>query len=252
MTKSKALSTDVSNLLGGLKATKTQVQSDSGNADILRMLKDGDWVYGADDIDVEPDSLWALNPMSIQLGYIAWLDQKPVGEAMAPMGEDPIVQSSLPEVGAPYKRQITAQLACVSGEDAGVNVITKQTSHGGKKEITRVIDEIIARIEGGEGTKIVPIFTLENDNYKHKEYGKIYTAVMSIQKWVSMDDLKIEDDESDETPEAPEEPEEEDEAPEPPKKSKRRTKKKPEPEPEEDDDGEEEEAPTRRKRRTRK
>lgn len=31
----------------------------------LKMDKTGHWVYGADQTEVEPDSLWAINPFSL-------------------------------------------------------------------------------------------------------------------------------------------------------------------------------------------
>ena len=39
---------------------------------IIKMDRTGHWVYGADQTEVEKDTLWAVNPYSFVHGYIAW------------------------------------------------------------------------------------------------------------------------------------------------------------------------------------
>jgi hypothetical protein len=36
-------------------------------------------------------------------------------------------------------------------------------------------------------TKPVPLIELKSDHYAHKQYGKVYTPIFDITKWVSMD-----------------------------------------------------------------
>jgi hypothetical protein len=45
----------------------------------------------------------------------------------------------------------------------------------------------IAEAVEKDATKPVPVVLLKKEHYQHKSYGKIYTPVFSIQKWVAMD-----------------------------------------------------------------
>ncbi len=78
VTFSKANLPAVSSLATSLRT----IQSEVGAAGvvILKMDKTGHWVFGADQTEVEDDSLWAINPFSFVHGFIAWGDGEVLGE----------------------------------------------------------------------------------------------------------------------------------------------------------------------------
>jgi hypothetical protein len=45
-----------------LVAAKSRISMDAGDQPFLRLLKSGEWVYSADDVEVQEDSIWAVNP----------------------------------------------------------------------------------------------------------------------------------------------------------------------------------------------
>jgi hypothetical protein len=174
----KSLSSSLRSMSAGVDA--------SGGIAILKMDKTGHWVYGADQTEVEGDSRWAVNPLSFVHGFIAWGDGTVLGEAMAPVSEP------LPEVGpAPagatrgWERQVGVNLRCISGEDEGLEVRYTVTSVGGRKAITALGNLIADQVDKDEAHP-VPVVLLKKEHYQHKSYGRIYTPVFDVQKWVAL------------------------------------------------------------------
>ena len=154
---------------------------------ILKMDKTGHWVFGADQTEVEDGSLWAVNPFSFVHGYIAWGEGEVLGEKMAS------VTQPLPEVEAPppgakrgWETQIGFSLKCVSGEDEGMEARYSTTSVGGKRAVQALAVAIAAQVEKDQANP-VPVVVLAKDHYQHKSYGRVYTPVFDVKKWVSMD-----------------------------------------------------------------
>jgi hypothetical protein len=154
---------------------------------ILKMDKRGDWVFGANQTEVQPDTLWAVNPASFVHGYIAWGDGEVLGEKMVPLTEP------LPDVGpAPagaekgWQIQIGMSLKCISGPDKDMETRYTVTSVGGKKAVQQLGVAIAQQIEADQ-TKPVPVVKLKTDSYKHKMYGKISVPIFDVVEWVGMD-----------------------------------------------------------------
>ena len=59
----------VNSLTSALRGLKPA--SGGGGFAILKMDKTGHWVFGADQTEIEEDSLWAVNPFSFVHGFIA-------------------------------------------------------------------------------------------------------------------------------------------------------------------------------------
>jgi len=175
----------VASLATALRAIKQE--SGAGGSVILKMDKTGHWVFGADQTEVENDSLWAINPFSFVHGYICWGDGEVLGEKMAPI-TDP-----LPEIGeAPsaakrgWEKQVGLSLKCVTGEDKGIEVRFSSTSVGGKRAVQEAATALAEQVEKDE-SKPVPVIAFGKSHYSHKAYGKIYTPEFIIKKWVSLD-----------------------------------------------------------------
>lgn len=195
-------------LAKSLNNAAVSMPSVGGDKQYLKMLSkgrdSGTWVYGQQDTEVEPDSLWALNPTSIKHGYVAWDSNAggpPVQEVMVPAAMKLPSKDSLPELpmGAPdkktgrseqltYDNQMSIDAVCVSGEDEGVVVEYKQSSAGAMKLFGKLVAQITAQVEKGDD--IVPIGKWHFSTYPHtnKAYGEIYNPEFEIVEWRTVED----------------------------------------------------------------
>lgn len=184
--------------LGNLKQGLQNVQQhipDARGLPFLKMERDGAWVYGQDNVEVEEGSLWAVNPLTFKHGFINWKKrpdgskEKPelLGEVMVPMHQSPPHKESLPvyEQGE-WTDCISVQMACVSGEDKGQQVSFKTNSKGGLGALKDLLGAIIARPDGD--IHVVPVLQLASDSYANKTYGgKTYFPVLAPESWASLD-----------------------------------------------------------------
>lgn len=176
--------------------TAVAASAGSGGADdLLRLLRDGMWVFGAENVEPEEGSKWAINPYSFQHGYICWGDNSNVlGEVMVPVMQPLPQRSELADMGEDkdgkpfvWQDQLSFQLQCISGEDRGVQVLFKTTSVGGKRATGEMANRISSRAVDGSD-ELIPVVHLSVDSYQHKQYGKIYTPVFEIVEWIAASD----------------------------------------------------------------
>ena len=207
------LPASVAGLATGLAASAQTAAAGEGQQ-FMKFTKFGEFVFGADNIEVEPGSEWAINPQGFGHGWIAWGDAahgtegEMLGGVMA-SASGPMPAQPGPVEGT-WSEQRAIQLACVSGEDAGVQALFKANSLGGKKMYARIVMEVVKRINAGQ-LDIVPVVHLTADSYQHTKYGKIFTPDYKLVRWTTMDDAVT----------APA-VEEEEEAPEPATPTRRR------------------------------
>lgn len=199
-------------LLGAIQKTVLAHRNDdTGGVAFLKMGKSGIWVYGADEMEIEEESLWAVNPASFKTGYIAWEQGNtaggPVGEEMRSITEDPLVSTDLPHLdGAKWNQQIGFQVACINGEDAGTQAVFKSSSKGARGAFDDLLQQLMTHYKANPGAdKVVPVIELLVDSYKHKEYGKIYKPVFKIVEWATMEGV-MQTDEPEDEPEPAVEP----------------------------------------------
>jgi len=194
VTFSKANLPAVSSLATSLRT----IQSEVGAAGvvILKMDKTGHWVFGADQTEVEDDSLWAINPFSFVHGFIAWGDGEVLGEKMASVSQPlPALEEAPPQAKKGWENQVGMSLKCISGDDKGMEARYTTTSVGGKRSVQTLAVALADQVDKDQ-TKPVAVVRLKKDHYAHKSYGKIYTPVFEIVEWISMDadatDVKVE------------------------------------------------------------
>lgn len=198
----------VAGLKAGLANVRQSVRVASSDP-FLRLLQDGDWVFGADDEEVEEGSLWAADPRSIEHGVVCWTDHDQtkkkvaneiVGEVMVPMSQPVPLESAQEDKGWPWKQQLAITIVCVKGAQAGKQTLYKATSEGGKRAIKELVGAIMAQLDVDPG-KPVPVFELGVNSYKHKVYGKTYVPVFELQSWEALDATELSEDtsEDDET-----------------------------------------------------
>jgi hypothetical protein len=177
----------------------------AGANSFLKMDKsNGDWLFGQEETVVEPDSLWAVNPLSLKHGWVAWDTNgggAPVQEIMVSALNRPLPdQGSLPVLGMGtpdkktgraeqlvYQRQNSVELTCVSGEDEGTTVEYKQSSVGAMKLFGGLINAIYD--QAGKSDEIIAIGQLTFDKYKHKQYGWIHNPMFKIVEWRTPEDV---------------------------------------------------------------
>jgi hypothetical protein len=174
--------------VASLSSALRSIETDAGSSGmvILKMDKTGHWVFGADQTEIEDDSVWAVNPFSFVHGYIAWGEGTVLAEKMVSVAEP------LPETGpAPeaakrgWEMQIGFTLACTNGEDEGMQARYAATSVGGKKAVQQLAAAIAAQVDKDQN-KPVPMIVLGKEHYQHKTYGRIYTPVFDIVDWASL------------------------------------------------------------------
>ena len=149
----------------------------------------GTWMFGQKKTIPEPGSKWAVNPLTFKWGCISFNDaNKVVGEHLVSVSQPKPLITDMQDVGFPWQEQWAVNMKCLSGADAGAEVIFKANTDGGIKAIVIMLDLVRDRLNGGQyDGKIVPIVLLEKDSYLHKQYGKIWTPVLNTVDWMSLD-----------------------------------------------------------------
>jgi hypothetical protein len=192
--------TTTEDLVKGLQNVGQTLQGTSGGLAFMRLLKSGVFAYGPENIEPEPGAVWGINPYSLAHGFACWGDGELLDERMVPFNQQPPLRGELPDYGHEWTQQVAMQMACLDGEDEGINVLYKGTSTGLRNAVKKLIDEIIAQAQS-DAAHIVPVIELECDSYQHKKYGEIFFPVLEVKRWISIDDGVA-------APEAEDEPEE--------------------------------------------
>ena len=164
----------------------------------MRLLKSGTWVYGPEDIEVQPGSLWAINPLSICHGYVCWTNHDPkekkknekVGEVMVPLHKPKPDHAALPDHGWDWRDQLSLQVRCLTGEDEGQQTRYNVSSVGGQNAVSELIQAILTQIDAGK-EEVVPVITFEVDSYKHRQWGLTYIPKLVIKRWVKLTDVTL-------------------------------------------------------------
>jgi hypothetical protein len=175
----------VTSLTTALRSIETEIGP--AGVVIIKMDKTGHWVFGADQTEIEDDSLWAINPFSFVHGFIAWGDGEVLGEKMVSVSQPlPALEPAPPNAKKGWESQVGLSMKCVSGEDKGMEARYTTTSVGGKRSVQALAVAIATQVEKDQ-TKPVPVVLLKKEHYTHKSYGRIFTPVFDIQEWVTMD-----------------------------------------------------------------
>ena len=200
---SKTADTAVSGALAGLRRNITntrQALPTSSTQPILKMGKDGLWVYGVDNVDLTEDALFAANPLDVKHGFVCWTNypasakkkNKLKGEVYVGMAAAPIDPTTLTEHLdddgniCEWKPAAVVQMVCVRGEDKGVQVVYKPSSLGGTNFVDKLLSAIGTQLDNGSD-EVVPHLELVSDSYNHTTYGKVYTPDFVIKGWSTLE-----------------------------------------------------------------
>ncbi len=179
------------NVIANLSQVLRSVKSEFApmNAAIIKMDKTGHWVVGADQTEIEKPSLWAVNPFSFVHGFIAWGQGEVLAEKMYPINVDlDSVDLGPPPSGAArgWENQLGMAVKCVQGADEELNARFSTTSVGGKRALTSLMHQVADKSDSAP-EEIVPLVELGSEYYAHKVYGRVYTPVFKIIKWIGLD-----------------------------------------------------------------
>lgn len=147
------------------------------------------WVYGAEQIQADKDSVWAVNPRSFTHGYVCWVKKEFFGEVLAPIHEplpdlEPAPDAS--EKGWTFTLGMT--MKCWQGADKGIEARYTSNSKGGKEFLAQLSTQIAQQINTGSDTP-VPLIKLGYSTYPHKTYGKIKQPEFEIVGWAGLDEV---------------------------------------------------------------
>jgi hypothetical protein len=190
------------NLKGAIQNVKAAVIIAGGDP-ILRLGRDGKWVFGADNFEPEEGSRWMVNPLSLRFGQVCWKvipqgskekpelygkklvsvfgNAKPIGGQAHDSNGNPVNHDQ-----HPWQDVVGVDLLCISGEDEGEQVIYEPSSTGGLRAMDDLMDAI-SKAQDEHPDRIVPIVELKSDSYNHAQYGKTYIPVLKIVDWATND-----------------------------------------------------------------
>jgi hypothetical protein len=170
---------------------KPKVQS---GGQYLRLGRnDGSWSFGAEDIDVEKGSRWAVDAYSLRSGWVSWANPKlnnntpeKLGEVMGSFSNPP----ECPDIdhsdkGGSWQEQTGFDLTCITGEDKDEAVSYGSSSLGGIAAYSDLYDQIADR---PRSTFCHPVVELGERHYENKAYGGVtYVPIFDIVDWADDD-----------------------------------------------------------------
>lgn len=171
----------VTGALRKLAMTRTQ----AGGKAFMKFTKQGEFVYGSENVEADPSDEWAVNPVSFCIGVIGWRGGNVVGEHMFPItSPERVDYDSLEPIntgkdGDGWSEQYTFDLKHMKD---GTEVVFKTTSKGGKNAVGDLAAAISEHVDATPESPVAVIH-LKSDHYKHKSYGKVYTPIFEIEGW---------------------------------------------------------------------
>jgi hypothetical protein len=149
----------------------------------------GTWAFGQRRTIPEEGSKWAVNPLTFRYGFICFGDNnKVVGEHLVSVNQPKPLITDMQDTGYPWQEEWAVNLKCISGADAGVEVVFKATTDGAIKAIVLMVDEVRDRLNSGQHDgKIAPIVLLEKGSYQHPKHGPTSYPVLNRIDWMPLD-----------------------------------------------------------------
>jgi len=167
-------------LMRGIEDTRASIVV-AGGKPFLRLMRNGVWVFGQGNEEVQEGSQWAVNLASLARGWVCWGDGELLGKVMSSVQ---VPRPARPAAinGYEFAEQYGMDLACIDGDDAGVVVDHSNNSYGYKT----MFDALVAAIRDRYMTDKVyywPFVTLGQESYNHKKFGLIYNPILTITAW---------------------------------------------------------------------
>jgi hypothetical protein len=155
----------------------------------MKFTKQGEFVYGQENVEADSKGIWAVNPVSFCIGVIGWRGGNVVGEHMFPItspervdwdGLEPIrTKNEGGGDGDGWQEQYTVDLKNLKD---GTEVVFKTTSKGGKNAVGDLASLISTQVDEHPELPLA-LVNLTSDFYKHKTFGKVFTPVFKLAGW---------------------------------------------------------------------
>lgn len=169
-------------LMRGVEDVRAGMSTNDMGKPLLRLIGDGEWVFGQTNEEVQEGSHWAVNLMSLMRGWCCWKDGQLLGQVMDSV-QVPRPACPAPINGQGFSEQYSMELTCINGDDAGTLVLYKNNSLGFKNAFADLMGKIRARY-AMDKAHYWPVITLGSDSYEHKKYNKtIYNPILTIASW---------------------------------------------------------------------
>jgi hypothetical protein len=182
--------TSLQALATALSGVDTSTVSGRSGMPMLQFKRDGNgtWWFGQKKTVVEDDSRWAVNPMTFKWGYICFGDgNKVLGERLVSVSQPKPEVTDLPDKGFPWSEQWAVSLKCVTGADAGTEVVYKPTTVGGIQAVAGMVELVRDRLNSGaHDGKVAPIVCLGKDSYPHPQFGRVWTPALTLVDWMPL------------------------------------------------------------------
>jgi hypothetical protein len=139
-------------LTAALNGVDTSIVSGRSGLPLLQFKSRGNtWTFGQKHIVPEEGSAWAFNPMTFKRGYVSFNDSnRVVGEHLVSVSQPMPDKAKLLETGFPYQEEWAVNAKCITGTDAGTEVIYKATTVGGTQAIVGLLDGVRDRLNGNQ------------------------------------------------------------------------------------------------------
>ncbi len=183
-----------------VKQSAPNVPQPTNGMKFIRLSADnGEWVYGADNTEVEEGSLWAVNPFSFRTGWVCWADPKKNGGKREKLGEvmasintpPPLPEADHSAKGGEWQEQLGFDLICINGEDEGTECQYNVNSYGGKAAFGDLFAEVGLR---PVREYCFPVIKLGSDSYFNKTYARnVYTPIFDVMDWADMEQNLLSD-----------------------------------------------------------
>lgn len=196
----------LASLAAGLANVRQSLPATLSGIPLMRLLKDGQWVVGAQDTPLPAGTAVVINPSSIQTGWSCWTNRQPgqgknerLGEELWPFGTPKAPVQTLPVHHDPrtqercvWKDIMAVDAVVLDGELADQQVLYNTTSVGGLRALNDLVAEVMKRVNAGS-TYYMPIVLLSSDSYQHSSYGRTYFPVFQIDGWMDEEGNEDED-----------------------------------------------------------
>jgi hypothetical protein len=189
-------------LISGYASSVASTPMGLGGKPLLRLLKDGRWVFGQQDDEVQAGSEWVVNPLSVQHGWSCWSNypgndkNKMLKEVMVPVTEPKPAQPADID-GFPFREQRIFEARCLTGEDTGMEVLYKVASYGGVAATADLLVTLSQRLRLGHAF-FVPVVQFDKRSYQHAKWGTTLNPVFTITGWADMNGNREPEDGDDE------------------------------------------------------
>jgi hypothetical protein len=154
---------------------------------ILKFVKTGKWLLGVNNEECDGE-LAAVNPVSIRIGYVQWLNGQVVKESpLVPFtkGWPAVDRSVFGEDQGDLTRKYLLDVRFLDTEPA-LEAVYSAATDGGAKAVESLIDAVYRKASLGTPF-IVPVVKLNADSYRHPQFGTTFKPVFAVQHWLDMD-----------------------------------------------------------------